>query len=118
MHEKASGAFLGSFAVIPVVNSDFIQLGYALMKESWGKGYADESVKGGIHYAFQRLSLKKIAAIAESGNLASQKILLKNGFVFQQAYSENNKILHFYLLKRSKKGMISTWLKRRYNFAV
>jgi RimJ/RimL family protein N-acetyltransferase len=118
MFEKNSTRFLGSFAIIPVVNTDFIQLGYALLKENWGRGYADESVKGGIRYAFDHLSLRKIAAITESENIASQKVLLKNGFVFQKEYEENEKKLYFYLLKKSGIRMIRTWLTRRYKFVV
>ncbi|HLG41358.1 MAG TPA: GNAT family N-acetyltransferase, partial [Chitinophagaceae bacterium] len=47
MFSRADQLFVGSFAIIPVEGSDKLQLGYALTKENWGKGYASESVKGG-----------------------------------------------------------------------
>jgi hypothetical protein len=35
--KKATGKFVGSFAIIPVEGSEDIQLGYAFLKENWGK---------------------------------------------------------------------------------
>ncbi len=57
--EKASNEFIGSFAVIPVESTDSsrqteIQLGYALLKDHWGKGYATESTLAGRKYVIRR----------------------------------------------------------------
>ena len=80
MFTKSPDIFVGSFAVIPVENSPNIQLGYALLAEHWGKGYASESVKGGMQYAFEVMKLEKIYAITQIPNIASQKVLQKCGF--------------------------------------
>ena len=93
MFSKDGNIFVGSFAVIPVHDTDDIQLGYALLKENWGKGYASESVKGGLKYAFESLNLSSIAGITEAGNLASQRVLLKAGFVFEKTFREGEKEL-------------------------
>ena len=87
---------IGSFAVIPVKDSTDIQLGYVLFKENWGKGYASEAVKGGLDYARTRLNLESIAGITEIANTASQQVLLKNGFVFEKNFFEEEKELYFY----------------------
>lgn len=94
--------FVGSFAVIPVEQSDKLQLGYALLKENWGKGYASESVKEGIQYAFGKLKLTEIAAITFPENISSQKVLLKNGFSFDKTFTEGDKLLHLYMLYKPK----------------
>ncbi len=94
---------MGSFAVIPIEGSDKLQLGYALLKEHWGNGYASESVKGGIEYAFGHLNLPEIAGITYPANIPSQKVLLKNGFVLNNTFKEGNNELHYYLLLREKK---------------
>lgn len=101
MFSKEEQRFIGSFAVIPVQDSIDIQLGYALLQENWGKGYASESVRGGIDYAFNVLNLSSIAGITEAANLNSQKVLLRNGFVFEKTFSEQEKMLHFYRITRS-----------------
>lgn len=77
---QATGEFIGTFAIIPVENRPEIQLGYALLKAYWGQGYAAESVRAGLQYAFEVMKLPKIVALTEAANQASQKVLLKCGF--------------------------------------
>jgi ribosomal-protein-alanine N-acetyltransferase len=100
MFLKADHQFAGSFAIIPIESSTQLQLGYALIKENWGKGYASESVKGGLQYAFEQLYLPEIAAVTYPENIPSQKVLLKNGFVFDKTFFEDDKELHVYLCRR------------------
>lgn len=101
MEEKASNAFVGSFAIIPVETTDSrrhteIQLGYALLKPYWGKGYATESTLAGRQYAFDVMKLPLIVAITEPANLASQKVLLRCGFQQQPDIKEGNKPLCYF----------------------
>ena len=42
VEDKFSKEFVGSFAIIPVEGKEQMQLGYALLPEHWGKGYATE----------------------------------------------------------------------------
>ena len=79
--EKATGKFVGSFAIIPIEGSEDIQLGYALLKENWGKGFASELTKAGLDYYFKSTNDDHIYAIAEKDNIASHNVLLKNSFV-------------------------------------
>lgn len=78
--EKASGNFAGSFVIIPVEKTDYMQLGYSLLPPFWGRGYATELTKGGIEYLFTETDLQNIYAYTEMPNTASQKVLLKCGF--------------------------------------
>lgn len=100
MLEKQSGIFLGSFAVIPIENSDDIQLGYALLKEHWGKGYATEATKGGIEYFQNRTSLTELYALTEPANTASEKVLRKAGFQFLKTKKEGEKELLVLILRK------------------
>ncbi|MCS3799391.1 GNAT family N-acetyltransferase [Niastella sp. OAS944] len=104
MIEKASNEFCGSFAVIPVETADAnrhseIQLGYALLKDHWGKGYATESTVGGMQYAFDILKLPVIVAITDTANIASQKVLLRSGFEQQPDIMEANRPLCYFKSK-------------------
>jgi [ribosomal protein S5]-alanine N-acetyltransferase len=99
--EKASNEFIGSFAVIPVETTDSsrhseIQLGYALLKDHWGKGYATESTMAGRRYVFDVMKLPLVVAITEPANIASQKVLLRCGFVQQSNIQEGNKPLCYF----------------------
>jgi len=91
--EKATGRFVGSFAIIPIEGSDDIQLGYALLKENWGKGFASELTKSGLDYYFKNTNADHIYAIAERDNIASHKVLLKNGFIHDGIKKEDEKEL-------------------------
>lgn len=94
--EQDTNTIVGSFVIIPLTNTDDIQLGYALLTAYWGKGYATEIVKAGLDYAFNVLELASLAAITEAENVASQNVLLKNGFVFEKATEEGEKKVYQY----------------------
>ena len=49
-------------------------------KDYWGKGLATEAVSLVVHYAFLERKLWKVKAGVYAGNIASQKVLEKNGF--------------------------------------
>lgn len=98
--EKLNGVFVGSFAIIPIEQTEDIQLGYALLKEQWGKGFASELTKGGLDYYFRTTEAAHIYAITEKPNTASQKVLLKNGFTFDSIKKEEGKDLLMYIATR------------------
>ena len=99
--EKATGKFVGSFAIIPIEGSDDIQLGYALLKEYWGKGFASELTKFGLAYYFKNTNAGHIYAIADPANIASHNVLLKNSFVSDGTKMEDDKKLMKFIYRRS-----------------
>ncbi len=104
VHEKNTRCFVGSFVVIPVQQSDLKQLGYALLPQHWGKGYATELTKAGLNYVFSKTPLETIYAYTEKPNLASQKVLLKAGFRFAQEKKEAEKELIEFILEKKNHG--------------
>jgi ribosomal-protein-alanine N-acetyltransferase len=61
-----------------------VEIGYALLPEYWGKGLATEIVKKLVDIGLRRLQLRSIVGIIEPDNQASQRVLEKNGFVFEK----------------------------------
>ena len=57
------------------------EVGYMLLKEHWSKGIATEMVSQICGIAFRELSLDRIVAKVYEPNVASIKVLEKNGFV-------------------------------------
>jgi ribosomal-protein-alanine N-acetyltransferase len=100
VEDKTSGEFVGSFAFIPVTGTPDYQLGYALLKQHWGKGYATELMKEGLRYIFQKTDLEKVFGITESAHVVSQRVLLKTGFLLFQNYMEGGKKMSKFILKR------------------
>ena len=100
--EKTTGQFVGSFAIIPIPDDvEKIQLGYSLLPENWGKGYATELTNAGLAYFFANESLPEIYGVTEVPNTASQKVLLKAGFQSFGTKMEGEKELLVFILKRS-----------------
>jgi len=96
VNEKGSGNFAGSFAIIPLDHTNHWQVGYALMKPYWGKGYATELVRSGLDYAFTICGLEYLAGVTEILNDDSQKVLLKAGFFYEKNFIEGVKELKLF----------------------
>lgn len=56
------------------------EIGYALARAYWGKGYLTEALTAFIDYAFKEMKLNRIEADIHPGNLASAKSLDRLGF--------------------------------------
>lgn len=65
------------------------EIGYMLLPEFHGKGYATEAVKTLLHYAFETLNFHSIEAVIDARHEASERVLLKNGFEKEAHFKEN-----------------------------
>lgn len=100
VEEIETGNFVGAFAFLPIEGTAMNQLGYALLKPFWGKGYATELMNQGIRHAFNAVPDNELFGISESANKASIRVLEKSGFVFQASYWESQKEIFRFVLKR------------------
>jgi len=84
---RESGAFLGSCGLAPPVEQDGtadIDLGYRFMRKYWGQGYATESARAVIHWAFEVLMLNSLVLKVEDENTASVAVFHKLGAVYEK----------------------------------
>ena len=65
------------------------EIGYMSLPEYNGKGYITEAIKAVVAYGFDHMNLHSIEAVIDPGNIASEKVLLKNGFVKEAHILEN-----------------------------
>jgi len=70
---------IGGVGLTPA-EDDFYELGYWLGVDYWGQGYATESVMEFLNYAKTNSSCEKLKANVFKENIASTKVLEKNGF--------------------------------------
>ncbi len=56
------------------------EIGYEIAPDHWGRGYAGEAVAEIVRFGFQTLGLRRITAWLVADNLASARVLEKNGF--------------------------------------
>ena len=74
-------------------NRKTAELGYRIGENVSNLGYASEAVKLVLEKAFTTYGLHKIIAGTATDNLASQRLLLKNGFTFSRVI-ENDLQIH------------------------
>ena len=106
--EKKTNNFVGwgGFKLITdLVNGhqNFHDLGYRLIKRYWGMGYATESAKAAIEYAFNVLNLPIVYAIADTNNIQSKNVLEKCGFRCQEIFDYELKPHYWFELKNKIK---------------
>lgn len=85
--EKLSGDFIGWAGlkfITDAINghSHYYDLGYRLIKRSWGMGYATEAAIAVVKYGLEELNLNEIYGMTDIGNQASKKVLQNSGFKF------------------------------------
>lgn len=80
--EKASNKFIGWCGLWRLKETNEIEVGYALVKEVWGKGFASEAAGAFLDYGFNQLNLGKIVAVAHPENQASQNVMKRLGMNF------------------------------------
>jgi len=54
---------------------------YQINSTYWNNGYATEAVKRIVKFAFEKIKVNRIEAFITPGNIASEIVLLKNGFI-------------------------------------
>lgn len=59
------------------------EIGFAIARSQWGHGYASEAVTLLIRFAFERLGLHRLEADPDPQNLASIRVLEKQGFKYE-----------------------------------
>src|SRR5262245_12020760 len=77
--ERATGTCVGCHVLNHIQGEEFIQVGYILFKEAWGKGFATEGAAALLRYGFDDCGLSQIVAITDLDNVASQRVLEKIG---------------------------------------
>jgi ribosomal-protein-alanine N-acetyltransferase len=64
------------------------EIGYMLLPEYHGKGIITEAIKETVKYGFEIMKLHSIEAVIDPENLASEKVLLKSGFIKEAHFKE------------------------------
>jgi [ribosomal protein S5]-alanine N-acetyltransferase len=65
------------------------EIGYSLREQYFAKGIMQEAIKVVINYGFDSMQLHTIEAVIDPANNASEKLLIKNGFVKEGHFLEN-----------------------------
>lgn len=78
--ELPTGKRIGDLCFKGLNEDGMVEIGYGLLPEFFGKGYATEAVKAMTEWASQQPGVTRIEAETEADNTASQHVLEKAGF--------------------------------------
>lgn len=109
---KGDGKMIGRCELTDVVpHVGRADIGYALNKKYWGKGYATEAIQKVMTYAFEAMTLNRIAATVLADNAASIHLLEKLGMTREGTLRQDTKIrgfledVHLYAILKSEWDM-------------
>ena len=71
------------------VKNKIAEVGYLFLAQYHGFGYATESLKSLIEYSKVHLGICEFSAVVTRGNVASEKVLTKVGFVLDRVESNS-----------------------------
>ncbi len=80
---------------------DGTEIEYMVLPEFWQQGYATEIVAMLIEIAKQNPIVHKISGMMDPENVPSQKVLIKNGFIFEKTFhvEEDDSVVEVYSLE-------------------
>jgi ribosomal-protein-alanine N-acetyltransferase len=80
--EKATNRFAGWCGLWRLKETGETEVGYALIKDFRGLGYAREAAEAFLIYGFETLSLREIVAVARPENRASRSVMERIGMSY------------------------------------
>ena len=93
LKDKETGDYIGHAGLVPqtIEGEQYIEVGYWIEENYWGKGYASEAAQALIKYGLTELKLPKIIALIQKGNIASEKVVIKNSMKKEKEIILNEK---------------------------
>ena len=61
-----------------------VEVGYMIARSHWGQGFATEAARAVRDYGFERLGFARLISLIRPGNLASQRVAVKNGMLYER----------------------------------
>ncbi|MFG1881254.1 GNAT family N-acetyltransferase [Micromonospora sp. NPDC049102] len=77
--DRASGEFLGWFALDPSEDGAEAELGYRLRRSAWGRGLATEGSRALVRYALDVVGVRRVWAQTMAVNERSRRVMEKAG---------------------------------------
>ena len=100
IEEKQTGQIIGRAGLEQNEGMEGLELGYVIAVPYQRKGYAYEVCSAILDYAWENLETEVITSAIEKGNVASEKLCQKLGFIHVCEFVKNGVIYHKY--KREK----------------
>jgi RimJ/RimL family protein N-acetyltransferase len=86
--ERATEAFLG-WGDLSYQGFGTFEVGYRIMRRSWGKGYATEITEALLRRAFDDLHAERVIATTMAVNAGSRRVMEKSGLQYVRTFHED-----------------------------
>jgi ribosomal-protein-alanine N-acetyltransferase len=80
---RSDGCLIGWCGLGHVDELDEVEVAYLLDRPYWGQGVATEGARASLKYGFEQLQLERVIALAHVENIASQRVMQKNGMTYE-----------------------------------
>ena len=99
---KESNSFIGMCGLLiqEINNKKEVEIGYHLIREHWGKGYAIEAATLFKNYAFIN-QIPSVTSIIHILNTRSQNVAIKNGMTCEEQLEWSGKEVFIYRVNQS-----------------
>ena len=84
--DKQTGQLVGQGGLLlqTIQNTERLEIGYSILPEFWGKGYASEAATTIRDYAFENNLADSLISMVHADNIASEKVAIKNGMTLEK----------------------------------
>jgi RimJ/RimL family protein N-acetyltransferase len=76
---RDNGTFIGWYCLKYCPPTCDVEVGYRLLFDAWGRGFATEGARALVEHGFAGLGLERIIGVTHPDNAASQHVLMKSG---------------------------------------
>lgn len=84
--------FLGWILLIPIDgHGPEVEIGWRLIRDAWGQGYASEAAMPILKYAFEVAGITKVVADIHIDNIGSRRVAEKIGLRIEEEYIHEDK---------------------------
>ncbi|MFD2516155.1 GNAT family N-acetyltransferase [Pontibacter locisalis] len=84
--EKSTGLVVGQCGLLvqTVEDVERLEVGYSILPEFWGRGFASEGAAKCKNYAFENDLADSLISIIHVDNIVSERVALKNGMALEK----------------------------------
>jgi ribosomal-protein-alanine N-acetyltransferase len=78
-----------------------VEVGYLLDKPYWGRGLGTEVARASRNHGFAKLGVDRLISVIQPGNLASQRVAIKNGMRYERDWTVRDIPVRIYSIERA-----------------
>jgi RimJ/RimL family protein N-acetyltransferase len=92
LEDKATGKMVGQCGLLiqEIEGKERLEIGYSILPEYWGKGYASEAAIKCKNFAFENNLADNLVSNVHINNIGSETVALRNGMILEKCIDDFN----------------------------